>query len=109
MKETINDMITLKYHDANVEKYVKDGRYRINVDALRDAYFGSTEHTEYVITELVSVIGELNRELLLSFKDFDDRKKELMRYSDQIIAAYLTIVKENVEHEKYIKSQHDKQ
>lgn len=103
MKETMNDLITMKYHNADLEKYLtKDGRYKITVDALRDAYFGSTEHTEYVITELVSVIGELMKDLELYSNKIDDQTKKLLNYSDEIITAYLQIVQENFRHEQYL-------
>lgn len=107
-RATINGKMTLDYYDANRKKYVKDYRYRINRDSLRDSYFAATEHNELIITEFVNVVAELKNELeLYTNKDkYSDKTIEVLKYADDIIAAYLDIVDENVRHEKYLKENH---
>lgn len=108
-RSTMNGKMIVDYYDGNSQKYVKDNRYRITLDGLRDAYFVSTQHTEFIITEFVNVISELKKELeLYTNKDkYSDTTIQVVQYADSIISAYLTLVHENVLHEQYLKQRHE--
>lgn len=108
-RSTMNGKMVVDYYDGNPQKYVKDDRYRITLDGLRDAYFVSTQHVEYILSEFLNVITELKKELELytNKEEYSQKTEEVLQYTDNIISAYITLIHENAAHEKYLKERHN--